>query len=162
MTTAIEPVSSDPFWPWLAGFVDGEGSIGLNRERDPRKHDDYFAYRPALQVVNTDRFSIEYIAQKIGSGSVVTVKPRNEKHKTQWRYHLRERHAVERVLTAIAPHLRIKLPQTVWLLQYIRNRMMAPRRGWFIGYEPTDHFIYQQLQALNRRGPDAANVEAWS
>ena len=48
--TEVEPAAL----AWAAGFIDGEGSLSLAKERDPRKGPTYFHYRPMLQVVNTN------------------------------------------------------------------------------------------------------------
>lgn len=51
----------DVFWAWLAGFVDGDGCIGLYGK--PHK-------RPLVTVVQKERYILDVIVAKLGVGSV--------------------------------------------------------------------------------------------
>lgn len=144
---------SHEFWPWLAGFVDGEGSIGLAREADKRKGRDYCYYRPMLQIANCDKDALDLIHGMTGEGQIVHVAGRTPKHREQWRYTLRRRGALLDVLTKLRPHLIVKARQADLVMLFLRSREVTWARGW---YKPTtegNHNLYRQLREANARGP---------
>ena len=54
---------------WLAGFIDGEGTIGLQRRKVKLKSGRHvFQFLPKMSVANTDLATIKFIA-KITNGS---------------------------------------------------------------------------------------------
>src|SRR5436853_7439102 len=71
-------ISLNPFdAAWLAGFIDGEGYIGLvkhlpihaSKSRKPPTQD---WYSSRLSITNTDRPVLEHIRQLIGRGTIST------------------------------------------------------------------------------------------
>jgi len=47
---------------YIAGFIDGEGSIGFMRQKRGRR----INYRPKIAVVNTNREVIDFLISKLG------------------------------------------------------------------------------------------------
>lgn len=87
---------------YLAGLVDGEGTITLDRTSNPR------AFRtPMLSISSTDRELVEAAANILGVGSVQT-KSRcqvPEHHKTGYEYRVKC-HAALYAIGLIRPYLR--------------------------------------------------------
>ena len=97
-------------WIWLAGFVDGEGSIGINRERDKRKGPDYFSYRASLQIAQTTRGVLDDAREICNGGAVTEVATANERQARQFHYQLRKRGSLFAALEQLIPYLRVKRP----------------------------------------------------
>jgi hypothetical protein len=56
----------DPFWIWLAGFVDGDGCITVGRRqgRAGRKNDRWY-FQTLVQIINTDEDVMQLIAHRL-------------------------------------------------------------------------------------------------
>lgn len=142
---------------WMAGFIDGEGSIGLNREYDKRKGVRYFTYRPALQIVNTNEESIRRFYDYVGIGDLRMIDriSRNKTHQANYRYVLRSREPLLKFLKEIYPYLLIKKRRAKLLIEYIENRLSNPGRGRYNPKTERDNEIWGELMLLNLRGIQA-------
>lgn len=67
-------------WAWLAGIIEGEGSVYLRKYREGSSGSDYGA---CLTIVNTDRAIIEK-ASRICGDLKVKVMPRSESSKSKF------------------------------------------------------------------------------
>lgn len=84
---------------YLAGLIDGEGTIALARETKSSP------YRyPAITVSNTSRAIIDWLVQEYG-GIVVIQKKYAEHHKQAWNWRIRHRAAFD-LLTKVGPLLK--------------------------------------------------------
>ena len=143
---------------WMAGFIDGEGSIGLNQEYDIRKGAGYFHYRPSLQIVNTDRGSIEIFYKYIGCGDFRMVnrdKLGYRKQQPVYRLNVRKAEPLLRFLKEIEPYLTIKKRRAQLVIEYIENRLSKPGRGRYNPKTEADKEIWGKLMLLNLRGAQA-------
>lgn len=77
-------LKDDSFWKWLAGFIDGDGSIDIKKQK---KGEDYYVYDVLLNACNTHYETLEYISKNIGKGKIQKMKVRSRKHKPvyDWR-----------------------------------------------------------------------------
>lgn len=124
---------------YLAGFVDGEGSIILHRSRD----------RTAMRIAitNTNKGVIDWIQTITGVGNIVEKKSKNAKHKDCYIW-LCNSQSAEDVLIQILPYLKIKIQQAelaINLQQNLRIPNMRYSREWQLEY-------YLQMRELNKRG----------
>lgn len=101
---------------YLAGLVDGEGSVGLLRD-----HGGPFR-APILSICNTDRALVDF-AREIFGGVITTSKPRKAHHKTKYEWKLRYQAAVAA--------LRILLPYMRETEKVRRARMLVNGFAWF-------------------------------
>jgi hypothetical protein len=148
----MEPVE-EVDWAWLAGFIDGEGSLGIHRERDARKGADYFHLRPAIQISQVHRAPLDYARRLLGFGKIIRTKHRNNANARDCHiFSVRRQRDVLALLEGISPYLRLKLPHAAWLAQFCRNRSQQRGRGRRAPYEPCDLYIFNQLKMLNQRG----------
>jgi hypothetical protein len=112
---------------YLAGFLDGEGTIGISsafakgRSRNP-------SHFPHVMIANADRAVMEWIRDTVGGSLDV---PRPSTHKPHWRpsyrWRLHGRNA-ETFIDALLPYLRVKRPQAevVLRLRQIRGKDTVP------------------------------------
>lgn len=126
---------------YIAGFLDGEGSIMLYRRRD----------KAALRVgfANTDRPILEWISQVTACGSI-TFKRGNEAHKHGYILQMNA-DAAASLLRQIRPYLHIKAKQADLAIAF-QERMQDPAlnsdRVWQYDYQAA-------MQSMNQRGPRA-------
>jgi hypothetical protein len=68
---------------WLAGVMDGEGSILLSKAFNRLYRRGYF-YRPQLEISNSNRSFLIRIAEIVGEGTIHRNKKGNRETKTRW------------------------------------------------------------------------------
>ena len=109
--------ASREFWIWLAGFVDGEGTILVSKYT--RTRDGHLRVVPEVMVSNTSKPVMMNISETIDM-------PLSERKREdrKWIYELRIRKLDNIVLflEKIIPHLRIKRVQAELLYAYCKSR----------------------------------------
>ncbi|PIS22747.1 hypothetical protein COT50_00295 [candidate division WWE3 bacterium CG08_land_8_20_14_0_20_41_10] len=147
---------------WLAGFIDGEGYIGINRQRkkETAEQSASLLYHPYLIIANSNYNALENIKDYIGYGHIYEVKRKKSKsrHKNEkpgFQYKLTKMDKLKPLLKALRPYLRLKQKQCDLLLNFINIRKKAKRiYGPFRGASSytSEEKIYQKLRTLNKRG----------
>ncbi len=140
---------------YLAGFIDGEGSLMITKSRSRKTG--YVQYRPRISVSNTNRGILEEICHQYG-GSIHEV----GRGKPSWKpaYMLVWTEGpIANVLPMFGLHLRLKRRQAAIQLEFIRHKKDTPRRykGRFWAPHPRGVIqfrerVYQQMKRLNARG----------
>lgn len=146
---------------WAAGFIDGEGSIGVHREnvnREGRPHRQN--YRASLQVANTQRAACDRLQKVFGVGEVMEIRPTTLFRARQFRYTLRNRLELFRVLFLLRPYLFLKAEQADLTLAFLASRQSARGVGRYAPYTDLERDIHRQLRELNTRGPGRKAVIA--
>lgn len=137
------------FWIWLAGFVDGEGCIGIYKETDNRRNT--WTLRPSFQITNTDKGVIDYIVENIG-GTYCSHKRLLPNHKIQYHWMLRDRKRLLESMNNMLPYLIIKKKQAIQMLDYLKERSkLLPARGRYNQYKKEELRIAKKLNLLNFR-----------
>ncbi len=143
---------------YVAGVIDGEGCISINRacfQNKPWLSDRYTA---TLSVGNTSLKMIDVLLEAFGG--TVAFRPATSKHKACYVWIVRGPKA-KAVLDAVGPHLRVKTAQCQLLIEFVRDfrsfkggsykRLHAPR------VTPDElerrKRIWLAIKALNRPGP---------
>lgn len=144
-------------WEYLAGFIDGEGYIGITFERKKETHHQSASarYHPYLIIANNNYEILEDIKNFTNSGRIYKLSRRDVKQKQGFQYKLTEMESLKNFLFLIKPYLRIKQEQCDLLLKFINIRKNAKRiYGPFRGATSytIEEEIYQKLLNLNKRG----------
>lgn len=129
---------------WLAGFIDGEGCIGIY----PPNAANVSCYA-RLHVPNTNLSSIERVAKLIGGGKRHTTR-RNlnpDKHATCYNYSLVRRDHLYGALSCISPHLYIKNKQAELVLEFLESMWNGS-----LSLERQKNYV-RRIGMLNRKGP---------
>jgi len=133
---------------WLAALVDGEGCVGIWRERRPKNRSG-FRYYAALEVVNTCRALIDAVSALLGGNTWVKDGRLKPKHKVVYVARIR-RSVVGEVLRRIVPFLIVKPRQAEKVLEFCEILESAPMRASLV-HDDLQR-LYEQCKALNKRG----------
>ena len=140
---------------YLAGFVDGEGSVMITKSRSRKSG--CVQYRARLTVSNTDRGILEEICRDFG-GTIHKV----GRGKSTWKpgYMLVFTDGlIPSLLSVLRPHLRLKRRQAAVQLEFIHHKKNTARtlNGRFLvrlppGVVQFRESLYRAMKALNARG----------
>jgi len=127
---------------YLAGIIDGEGSLIISRS----DRGSYMNYYGRIQVKNTDYRLIKWLLDHFG-GSVHVHKPSDPiKHSMgySW-YYGGDQHSKETLLLALLPYLIVKKESAINLIEFFRLvGQTNPKKR---------EELYQRSLYLNHRGP---------
>lgn len=135
---------------YLAGLVDGEGTISIKTEGKTRPHTVY------LHVSNTNENVIALCEEAFG-GRRRLRKWKNKKWKPCWEWILTKEKACE-AIRKLRPFLRIKQKQADLALGVMALRRSQSRAYWRwnpdakVARDVTIQAIKDQIQVLNKRG----------
>lgn len=147
-------------WTWLAGFIDGEGYLGLTHQvkvasgssaATPR-------YHPYLIITNTNKRAIEHIHTLLGTGRVYKIRRHDDKSKNAYQFKVTKANDLLTVLEQLKSFLKIKGEQCELLIDYLKYRTTIKpltgrgRRG-VTSFGETDNKFYQRRRGLNKKGP---------
>jgi hypothetical protein len=141
----------ETFWAWLAGFIDGEGDIGIARQKEPRSPAGAH-HGVRVRVTNTSFEVMELIHGKVGGNLYRGLPPRNG-HRPVTRITWNGKAAVE-LLLHVYPYLKIKRPQALLALKF--GLLLREGGGKSEGL-PSPNLkrreeIYKAIRELNQRG----------
>ena len=149
--------------PWLAGFIDGEGYIGIERQRkkETTKQAASLLYHPYLIIANSNSNVLKFIRECIGYGYIYEVRRKKSKsshnnEKPGFQYKLTKMDQLKPLLNLLRPYLHLKQQQCDLLLKFINirksaRRIYGPHRG-YTSFSNLEEEIYQKLLTLNKRG----------
>ena len=139
-------------WDYIAGYVDGDGSIGFSRRARGKNErtDRPAAYMPFLTIHGCHEGILLAIAEFIGAGFV---RPHQRRGKPKrWRdafyYRLGGSKNLRSVLRELAPRLIIKARQAEEVLAFLLRRKEEKNRPW----KDVDYAAVDTLRQLNLRG----------
>ena len=142
---------------WLAGFIDGEGYIGITsqRKKENRQQSASVHYHPYLIITNSNLNILKEIKKVVGFGHIYKLSQDIKNHKHAFQYKLTEMEKLSMLLPILQPYLRLKQRQCGLLVNFINTRKNAKRiYGPFRGATSytIEEDIYQKLLILNKRG----------
>jgi hypothetical protein len=137
---------------YLAGFIDGEGSLILDRKVATEGGVQRVWFTPRLTIGNTHLGVLSAIKETIGGGFIQSHGKRvNPRHKPAWQYNLCGRRQMEPLLKRLAPLLLVKRAQADELLAFMT---LMTGGGHKLSQEELSRreSVVVQMQTLNRRG----------
>src|SRR3990170_2802441 len=137
-------------YEWLAGWWDGECTIGIIRENRSKNKSGarYVAY---MSVSNT-HLPIMLELAKFFDKSLQTEKGFGPKAKTQYRLQLRGG-SIDKHLPLMLPHLRVKRQQAEEVLRFreVRSKQ-TPGKRMDPQIDEESRRLWEELRTLNMRG----------
>ncbi len=99
---------------WLAGFIDGEGFIGITfqRKKENKIQSSSPQYHPYLVVTNNDQSSILYIRKLVGDGRIYRLTKGVPSSPATFQYKLCRREVLADLLKELQPYFVVKLKQS--------------------------------------------------
>ena len=134
---------------YLAGFIDGDGSIGIyylgDHHRDNRNGSRY--YIPRLSVCNANAEVLEYL-QYVWGGSLLTTAHEGNPHNPAGLYRLQWQAQADLlcILPEIIPYLVVKKEQAELLLTWCESRQNRPTHK--AGYTTREVEIAMEISRL--------------
>ena len=136
-------------YAYTAGFVDGEGYIGMVKRYDKTGKEPFYVV-PVVKIANTD-YEVLYFLKKEYGGYIgkerTDKKAKNSKPSRMWE--LRNRKSVEEFLVKITPYLIIKKERADIVLSFIKE--CGTWRQYALSQERRLEY-YWQMRKLNCRG----------
>jgi len=141
---------------YLAGLIDGEGSIAVSRKRDCSGVRRGYSYRLNLSISNTDTDLVQWCLKVTGVGTIgrcCSTNPLRHKAATRWTVWTRQ---AAQVLEQVVPHLVSKRQHAELALEFqYRASNVASRVGRF-GLSDAEWQwqvdTHARMARLNRRG----------
>jgi len=133
---------------YLAGLVDGEGTVTLTRQHRNEKR------RVVVCISNNELEILEFAKDKIGAGRITTKRTYNERHADSYAYQISSRQALD-LLTQIVPHMKsYKARRAVLTLKhYVR---LTPRNGKYRPGVVKERERFERQVLATRPGRNAA------
>jgi len=131
---------------YACGMLDGEGSVGITRQK---RHRDQFTLRPFIYITNTNWAVMERLRAALGGGVNTT---RGNGKNIQEKYVLRiyNMKSVYETLSVLLAGLTIKPTQAVLVMEFCKSRLNgAIEQG--LGYTKRELEIFALVRELNRK-----------
>lgn len=136
-------------YAYLAGIIDGEGTITIHRHQQYNRQS--FQLRPRLIVANTNRPLIEELKRRHG-GSVISNGVRKEGWKEALLWRVCGTGQILTILNGARPFLIVKARQADIMLAFLNSRRSAQQGiNWFRSYTDEDIDAFEQIRAMNTR-----------
>ena len=144
---------------WLAGIMDGEGCIYIDRLMPtPANKKKQPVYKLNLSVAMTDERTIRRIAEITGVGCVYKLPTYNPNHSAIYRWQAANQNAAA-ILPQIAPYLVTKKEQGELGLEFIAIPRWQSRKD--LAIQQQREACYWRLKALKPRVRPVRNNERW-
>lgn len=131
---------------YIAGFLDGEGTICLERNKRP---DGFYSYGFRISFKNTNLGVLEWIKEKIGGGGISADNRNHKVWATAYSLKIPSSLSVETALTLL-PYLVIKRQQAEMLIEY--RKQFNTKRDQYPGDAMIKDCFYFTMKELNKRG----------
>jgi hypothetical protein len=142
---------------YIAGIVDGEGYLGLNKIRELRRSNITTSYCPHLKIAMTDSQAVEFIKECFGGTIFVRKSIANGKrNKDQYVWQITNKLAIKKILVLLLPYLKVKRDTAVVILDYISLRERKIEISWKNNYNSEEDNLY--LKSKEVLHPGGKNV----
>ena len=143
---------------WLAGFIDGEGYIGIvkGKKKAGPWNSDSLIYHPWVIVTSTDTKVLEDIQLVVSTQKRASLS-RTAGQKAAYQVKITKFDDIVLLLEAVLPYLRLKQKQAKLLIEFCKYRdsvKIVTGRGsrGETSFGDVEENIYLQLRELNKRG----------
>lgn len=136
-------------WAYLAGLIDGEGTITLSSGKHTKDRRGVLC-RATLMIANTHRPVLEEAREFIGMGHIYKMREASERHQASYQYRMQGKRLLP-VLIRLRPHIIVKREQLGLALEWLRRRARQKTRP----YEEWDKQAVATMRRLNSRGLQA-------
>jgi hypothetical protein len=133
---------------WLAGFLDGEGSISI----DKRAGADSARYAPRVKAANTRREVLEEIRELLGGGFVTKTRRKpTDPRKDIFQFVAANRKGLD-IIRRVRPYMRVKNAQADLFLRYYDVAVLSVGKHRGSEIRRLQDTLYEEMKELNRKG----------
>ncbi len=147
-------VMAETDWAYVAGFLDGEGCLGIGLRSRKHSGSRQITTKPSFFVrvsaVNTHRPVLEWLALHLGG--TITPKKIVANQKQVWVWRLANTEACQTVVRRCLPYLKIKREHALLILQFPAYAKINQWTKDTSMVTDTKIALYQRTRELNRRG----------
>ncbi len=139
---------------WAAGFIDGEGCFCLSKNKDDRKRTEgYCSHRASLAVSNTCADSVRELQRIFKCGTFTALKRLQPNHKPQYRWQVRDKANLIRIILSLLPYFRTKRAAAEVCIAFCIKRAAANSkgRGRYAPYSQDDVRLVNRCREINKR-----------
>lgn len=134
---------------YLAGIVDGEGTITIHRHQFYKRGT--YQLRPRLIVSNTNLRLLNHL-RDVHGGTIISNRAATARRSESFLWRIFSIDEIYRIVLAIRPFLLVKDRQADVMLAFLRSRKGAQRSAsWYEPYTEVDWDCFRQIETLNRR-----------
>ena|ERR1041384_1710535 len=149
----LRPTSEEEL-AYLAGLIDGEGCISINRLR---RNGEWKVVGAYVKIGMTDRLGVQLAQDVFGGGMTCKKRTGNMAcYKPMWTWTVCGLRAAY-VIDCILPYLRVKLPQARLLLQYQKLIPLKGRNRWnSVSQQELSQrwWMFDRMKRLNKRAKE--------
>lgn len=154
------------FWIWLSGFIDGDGSIGIYKNRHKpgnptnSKWNRGFQYRPAISIYSARKNLLEWLDFELNNRGIKAkyyIRVRQDTRENRGSKHvdgsiqIRSHQSIFKLLNFCIPYFKIKDQQAKVLERFIKLRLKHMNKGVPLKFGPLEDEIYDELKQLNKK-----------
>ena len=136
----------DVDWAYVAGFIDADGSVGIERRK---RASGEVGYSVKLYITNADRSTMDWLVSNLEGGVYLTNRHSPKHHQTMWRWVVRGKKAGP-LLRELLPYLRLKKKRAELALRFVETITNGGR------LDPESkrlrEYLANQLTRMNFRG----------
>lgn len=130
---------------YIAGLIDGEGTIALHVDSRGSYGGSRMRLMPSITIVSIDSSIITWLKEVTRCG-YISHRSFSDRRRDQWTFNVNAVDELRRILVCVLPHLRIKKKHGELLLIYCSERIKGKP------FTDVEKEIYYDLKELNIRG----------
>jgi len=136
---------------YIAGFIDGEGYLGIIKKRDTRSSLGHY-YKVCIKIAQVEQHSkiLFLLQEQYGGNMSKTRLPLNKNQRASLMLELTNCVRIKRILDDIQPYLIVKSEPAKLLRKYVEMPKQTPTNRTKINAMRED--LYKQILSLNKRG----------
>lgn len=135
---------------WIAGLIDGEGSITINAEKRSHRYSLGFSLRPNVSIANKNLELLKEVQYVIGDG-IITENQNSKGHKC-YHWSLNGLFVIKSLLKQILPDLIVKRPLAELVLDFCNSRINNLKGKAKAPYTAREIDIVRKVIELNKKG----------
>jgi hypothetical protein len=143
MPTRAKQVITEAKLGWVAGFIDGEGYIGIIRQKWNNTKVDRWYYRPAIDVAQSKPEPILLLKEMFNAGRIVKQTAWNGSH--IWHWVVTGPVQINEILTQLLPYLIVKKQQAELVIKF---RTTVIPRGCTGRFSHLPDSVYAEREAI--------------
>lgn len=132
---------------WLAGVIDSEGSIYINKIKEKRNKRGYQLV-PVLTVSNTNTRLLKRVKEITKKGSIILTRTGRKNWKDNYHY-FASANVIRKILKEIEPYLIVKREQSILMQKFLS---LQNHKRYMDNYPIRIIKIHQRMKKLNRKG----------